>query len=171
MRETGEICHINERRLFLQVFTDKCMHSLMNTAFLWLTIQSNLSISYFLFSVKPFFWIKWHDWHLKVEDLDKPRLGDTACAWESCHLMHNTDELWGLECETSQPWIIWLIILHKMKKTPAALSHTSWRGMAWAGSLTTRQKLGCSPTPDRKPIEGWKDLQSHTHIKNTEQAL
>lgn len=127
-------------------------------------IQQSVDMSYFLFGVAPLSWIKWHEWHLKVLNLDRPCLGHTDCAWESCHLMHNTDELWALECETSQPWITGLIILHKMK---AALSETSWRGMAWAGHLTRRQHCVCSHQHEMESQrkEGSVSDHTHTHTK------
>lgn len=146
------------------------MHGFINEGSFSLThhTEQSVDIFYFLFGATPFLWIKWHKWHLKVVDLDKPCPGHTDCAWESCHLMHNTNELWALECETSQPWITGLIILHKMKAALAALSQTSWRGMAWAGYLTTRQHL-CAHQDATESQRKEGSVLDRTH-KITEQA-
>lgn len=95
-------------------------------------------------------------------------LGHTDCAWESCHLVHNTDELWALECETSQPCISGLMNMHKMKAALAAPSQTSWRGMAWAGHLTTRQHLCAHQHKTEKPKEG--SVSDHTELAQTYRA-
>lgn len=80
------------------------------------------------FRVTPALWIKWHQWHLKVEDLDER---DAACARESCHLVQNTDELWASECENQSA----------LNHRADIISHATWMTLMPAGEGRPEQEL------------------------------
>ena len=86
-----------------KAFTHTCNASINEQSFS-LTNHPKQSVHfYFLDGLTLFLWIKWHEWHLKVEDLDRPCLWNTACTWESCHLMNKTDALGTLSVKSVSP--------------------------------------------------------------------
>lgn len=143
----------------MHAFISECSFSLTHHP-----VQSVHSFD-FLFHATPFFWIKWHEWHFKVGDLDKS-LGDTACARKSCHLMHNTDELLAFGCESSQPWITGLIIFHKDEDISSRFVSNQLERDGLSRISHRQGTHGYSVTLDGKSKGGGKRFRSHTQMNH-----
>lgn len=134
----------------------------MTAASLWLTILSNLSIFKISFSM----WhpsselkgmsdiSKWRIWTNLEETQLVPESAATSCTTQmNCRM-----------CESSQPWITGLVILHKDEDVSSRFVSNQLVRDGLSRISHRQGTLGNSVTPDEKSKGGGKHFRFHREI-------